>query len=1177
MSYSKKGSNFENFTDTNKVGESFNFTKEGSNSVWNESFVYRHEGNKISASNDVGYTGKEENTNVSKKTRDQKKIADESDEIRKSASESSSSSSTASSSTASTSSTTAASTTSTNAAATTATSAVSTAATVATTAVVAVAGVGIAAYAQNMEPPAIVQFEEVWANKDTISFSLIVGNDVEKIMSGEENDECAIVVELGCESYKELGTQQFEVNNYGMVEGSFENLMPDTEYTLNVIQLALLGLDEQQLIEPYYIKTDVDYITPTGFVLNETNITLDYDETFQAQILSVEPEDGLQTVNWTSDDESVATVDEAGLIKAVTKAGGSTVVRATSTVNPDATAAIEVTVNKYIVVPETITLNVTGTKILDPDETLQLSVAGVSPEDAETGVRWLTDDTDGEVITLSEDGLITAVNGGEALVWAESIYDYNIRSEELTIKVNRRIVPPTAINLNYTEDQTLYIDDTLTLSVTSVEPSNAELSFTWTSSDSEVVKVTYDPDGSETCSLLALSAGEVTVTATSTVASDVSKSINITVKEREPEAVLPESIEFSGIEDGVLSLEYTSEVISLAVVVGPEDADDKSFRFETSETGIINVVRSSDEEGILLVETLDLGTVSLTVTCEADTAVHTTLIINVIQQTPQEMTIVGPENDTIKVGKSASLSVSVYPEGAFDEVTWSSSDETVATIDSDGVVLGLKEGVTTITATSTRDSNITATLELNVEVEYGIHLTGTRDHLGNVSYHGGYTVNAETETVPISMYFYDSDNIGNVDVSNGNYIARVSGLEMYTSGSLIDFDMPEEISEDGVYYVRLTGLYMTEQQDRVEKEVYNGTLDMATIIGDASHSNELTLEHFKYVDAYNADMTGFDSYYGYIDIGEDEDVSSALEWKIEFNNYDEPLQITFDVKTRTIQSRLLLETEQGESLTEFISQNNISTLSYKVYHNDSAVSENWVESYNSTIDVSAIAVRTKPIVESAEFGIVKTYYNDLEFCATLTSSYSLDGFESVDVYCYIDGDNETTLFDTQMEIDGYGSDNKYTFKINDPSAFASLESALDPTYNTDPVVIKITKNDDTLYDGELTSSNVAETYHDPYVEFDYSAPDSGTSYSGYLKAKLYITADLFDDYDEFFIEVTYDQIYSSGPVYISQEYIGTFVDVDIVVPESGTTVIVNYVGVIEQENHTIFTEEVKLV
>ncbi len=74
-------------------------------------------------------------------------------------------------------------------------------------------------------------------------------------------------------------------------------------------------------------------------------------------------------------------------------------------------------------------------------------------------------------------------------------------------------------------------------------------------------------------------------------------------------------------------------------------------------------------------------------------------------------------NTSISVVKDATvnLTATVTPENATDKtVTWSSGDETIATVDSNGVVKGIKEGTTKITATANGGTNVKAEVSVTV-------------------------------------------------------------------------------------------------------------------------------------------------------------------------------------------------------------------------------------------------------------------------------------------------------------------------------------------------------------------------------------------------------------------------------------------------------------------------------
>lgn len=80
---------------------------------------------------------------------------------------------------------------------------------------------------------------------------------------------------------------------------------------------------------------------------------------------------------------------------------------------------------------------------------------------------------------------------------------------------------------------------------------------------------------------------------------------------------------------------------------------------------------------------------------------------------PSEVAVTGitlaPTTVSIEVGKTAKLAATVTPSNATNQTTvYTSSDDTVATVASDGTVTGVKAGETTITATAGGKSATTA-------------------------------------------------------------------------------------------------------------------------------------------------------------------------------------------------------------------------------------------------------------------------------------------------------------------------------------------------------------------------------------------------------------------------------------------------------------------------------------
>lgn len=94
----------------------------------------------------------------------------------------------------------------------------------------------------------------------------------------------------------------------------------------------------------------------------------------------------------------------------------------------------------------------------------------------------------------------------------------------------------------------------------------------------------------------------------------------------------------------------------------------------------------------------------------------------------------------LNVGNTVTITATVAPEVATNPaVTWSSSDESVATVDETGKVTAVATGNATITATSEDDSSVSAAYELTVQQKKAATTT-KNNYSGSTS--------AGTSTVP---------------------------------------------------------------------------------------------------------------------------------------------------------------------------------------------------------------------------------------------------------------------------------------------------------------------------------------------------------------------------------------------------------------------------------------------
>ena len=216
----------------------------------------------------------------------------------------------------------------------------------------------------------------------------------------------------------------------------------------------------------------------------------------------------------------------------------------------------------------------------------------------------------------------------------------------------------------------------------------------WSSSDESVATV------DETGSVTAVAAGEATITAT-VKDTELSATCTVTVKVTANELTVPDVLEIklNDTDFGVLNAAYA-----------PEDATDVSVRYVSDNEEIATV----DEAGEVTAHAP--GECDITSTLLQDGVEITEKTTHVKAFYAAESITLDKTEGILNVGNTVTITATVAPEEVTNPaVTWSSSDESVATVDETGKVTAVAAGNATITATSEDDSSVSAGYELTVQ------------------------------------------------------------------------------------------------------------------------------------------------------------------------------------------------------------------------------------------------------------------------------------------------------------------------------------------------------------------------------------------------------------------------------------------------------------------------------
>lgn len=317
-------------------------------------------------------------------------------------------------------------------------------------------------------------------------------------------------------------------------------------------------------------------------------------------------------------------------------------------------------------------------------ETLNLNVGQrsrlqVTVRDADGGVisnapvDWKSSNT--AVATVDDDGLVQGVGTGSAKITATS---GNVK-DEATVNVSP--VPANSVVVSPGE-ATLFVGETQTLEATVTDANGDPLTgrpISWSTNAPSVATV------SSSGVVTAKAPGKATITASSEGKSGKS---TITVKEVPVASV--------GMDPSTLRLQIGQ---SATITATPKAANGtpltgRSISWRSRDAGIATV----DGDGEVTAKSA--GSTIIEATSEGVTGV--TLVT--VAAIPVSSVVVSPDTATLVVGQSKQLTAKTFDAGGTElngrTITWSSSNEDVASVSSSGKVLAVAPGSATITASS---------------------------------------------------------------------------------------------------------------------------------------------------------------------------------------------------------------------------------------------------------------------------------------------------------------------------------------------------------------------------------------------------------------------------------------------------------------------------------------------
>lgn len=335
-------------------------------------------------------------------------------------------------------------------------------------------------------------------------------------------------------------------------------------------------------------------------------------------------------------------------------------------------------------------------------------------EEAPENTEFIWTSSDETIATVSATGTVTVVGYGEAVITCTASDDEYIFAQATV----HGILPVTGVTLN-AQDVTLLLaekdpDAANTTLHYSIEPENAfEKDVVWSTSDENVA--TVDDSGN----IHAVAPGTAIITATS-------KDEFATPPHAACKVTVLQAVSSVSLDSKALTLNvYGGQ--NLVATIAPDTASRKDLIWESSNPEIATVAANGR------ISAVAPGTTKITCTATDGSECTATCEVTVIQMVSSLRIDVPSNTVMLNKGTSIDLPVIATPENATNKnVTWESSDVSVATVDKSGTVTAINGGVATIACTAADGSNVTAKTNIfvpSIAVEQKEYTVTSKDGL----------------------------------------------------------------------------------------------------------------------------------------------------------------------------------------------------------------------------------------------------------------------------------------------------------------------------------------------------------------------------------------------------------------------------------------------------------------
>ena len=455
---------------------------------------------------------------------------------------------------------------------------------------------------------------------------------------------------------------------------------------------GLMGKDPDDEIPSAFIIT-IDIVD--RIYLDRSTLTISVGQTYQLSLVLNDTYSG--GVEWSSSDDRYVTVNETGLIKGVRITQEDVTITATLDAG-DGVYKTATCVVKVEAAVDNFTISPKDPQMLLPGEHLTV-VANIKQTVSVAPLVWLSTDESVFTVESASDGksaILTAMGGGHATLTVYNPINEQYQTLDITVRV-----PISAISFSKGELSVgIYKEGYNMKSEVSYTPANAtDKGLIWTSQDTSVAAVDED--------------GYITFKSPGTTLISVYPAYN-------PYNVMasciltvvgtPEDITFN--ETDITMNVKDSRIIE--VNYKPEKTETE-LTFTPSEEGIVTCAYDATRHTITVVGQKP-GSTNINIVSKEGIVKS----IKVTVKQPSTEISLSPKELIVRTGEAVNLKPELKPADSTDTLTWQSYNTSVAKVDGNGQVTGVKVGTTFVQVTAYNGSVAGPTSVIQVTVQDGL-------------------------------------------------------------------------------------------------------------------------------------------------------------------------------------------------------------------------------------------------------------------------------------------------------------------------------------------------------------------------------------------------------------------------------------------------------------------------